>query len=519
LAGVPNYNYYRDDRLIAAGGDPAGTLDYYNVHFYGTQQQSPFNNPYSYWNLTKPLIAGEFYNQDTYGVPWQNLYETLYNTGYAGGFTWAWTDNYNNVQRIHAEQDMSELFSSHRNDIIVNPQTGTIYKFYAGTTTMQTGDTTTLYWDVEPGSTITLNNSTVSALDSLKIHPTTTTTYILSATGKVTSSSSITITVLPTGRIISFKALPAQIGTGESTSLYWNVVKGSSVTINGKSVAVADSEIVFPDSLHNSYILIAQGSERDSSKITVSILAPDVVNRALNEPVTVSSNDTISNPYSKPQFIDDGNNYTVWQATNSDGQWVQIDLGKSILLSKIIINWGSQAFATQYKVQCSNDLVAWQNIATTLSGTGGTNNVETISNIEIAGRYIIFMLQKRYSGAFIIKDIQVYGVPATTGIGVVRSDGSKTFYLSQNYPNPFNPSTIITYSVGNTGSVYGDTGSKVVLKVYDIIGREVATLVNEVQSAGIHSVEFNCNNLHSGVYFYTLHAGNFIQTKKMILVR
>lgn len=88
--------------------------------------------------------------------------------------------------------------------------------------------------------------------------------------------------------------------------------------------------------------------------------------------------------------------------------------------------------------------------------------------------------------------------------------------LFQNYPNPFNPSTIISYLIPSVGTSHD---LSVQLKVFDVLGKEVATLVNEEKPAGTYEVKFNANRLTSGVYFYTLTAGNFIQTKKMILLR
>ena len=88
---------------------------------------------------------------------------------------------------------------------------------------------------------------------------------------------------------------------------------------------------------------------------------------------------------------------------------------------------------------------------------------------------------------------------------------SSEFMLSQNYPNPYNPSTKINYSISNSGIV--------ILKVYDVLGKEVATLINEEKHSGNYEVEFNADNLTSGIYFYTLKAGEFVSTKKMILLK
>lgn len=86
-----------------------------------------------------------------------------------------------------------------------------------------------------------------------------------------------------------------------------------------------------------------------------------------------------------------------------------------------------------------------------------------------------------------------------------------SFSIDQNYPNPFNPVTSINYQLAKSENV--------LLKVYDIIGNEVATLVNERQPAGKYSVNFNASNLSSGIYLYRLQAGDYIQTRKMTLLK
>lgn len=100
----------------------------------------------------------------------------------------------------------------------------------------------------------------------------------------------------------------------------------------------------------------------------------------------------------------------------------------------------------------------------------------------------------------------------TSPIGISNNQNIlKNYHLAQNFPNPFNPTTKIEYNLLKTGMV--------TLKVYDVLGREVASLVNEVQTAGVKSIEFNAQDLTSGIYIYKISAGDFTDTKKMILIK
>ena len=102
------------------------------------------------------------------------------------------------------------------------------------------------------------------------------------------------------------------------------------------------------------------------------------------------------------------------------------------------------------------------------------------------------------------------------------------FILHQNYPNPFNPSTKIKFTIPTSPlnpSPYQGEGNRerlITLKVYDVLGSEIATLVNEESATGgpaIYEIEFDASSLPSGIYFYQLRTGNFIDTKKMILLK
>ena len=103
----------------------------------------------------------------------------------------------------------------------------------------------------------------------------------------------------------------------------------------------------------------------------------------------------------------------------------------------------------------------------------------------------------------------------TTEIAVVSAGNDplvvNQFNLEQNYPNPFNPNTSINYTLAER--------SNVSIKVYDVLGEEVATLVNSNQDAGAHTINFDASNLASGLYIYTLNAGNFTSSKKMMLLK
>ena len=106
----------------------------------------------------------------------------------------------------------------------------------------------------------------------------------------------------------------------------------------------------------------------------------------------------------------------------------------------------------------------------------------------------------------------------TTAVGEAKNDMPGVFALSQNYPNPFNPSTIIAYTIAGDLEK-GRGGERVRLSVYDVLGREVAVLVDGVQTPGEHRVTFGARTLASGIYYCRLIAGGAVQTRKMALVR
>jgi len=149
------------------------------------------------------------------------------------------------------------------------------------------------------------------------------------------------------------------------------------------------------------------------------------------------------------------------------------------------------------------EISEWKKIGF-VSGNGTStelNNYSFTDNSLASGNYSYRLKQIDFDGSF-----AYYWLNETVEVSTPVE-----FALLQNYPNPFNPVTKIKYAV----SIRQYT----TLKVYNILGREVATLVNEYQAAGNYEVKFDASNLSSGVYFYKLQSGNFVQTKKLLLMK
>jgi uncharacterized repeat protein (TIGR01451 family)/TQXA domain-containing protein len=133
-------------------------------------------------------------------------------------------------------------------------------------------------------------------------------------------------------------------------------------------------------------------------------------------------------------------------------------------------------------------------------------------------KYIGFILDKNLNPGASVFNFEVKDIAILNGLTGIKDKGSVplSFNLAQNYPNPFNPSTIIRYDLPSAG--------KVVIKIYDLLGKEVKTLVNEEKNAGTFSAEWNARNndgrsVASGIYLYKITTGNFVSIKKMTLLK
>ena len=163
-------------------------------------------------------------------------------------------------------------------------------------------------------------------------------------------------------------------------------------------------------------------------------------------------------------------------------------------------NFGFDVERSNVKGQTSNEWIKVGNVAG--NGTTSTDHSYSYTDRNVAlGNYSYRLKQIDFNGNF-----EYFNLSKEVNVGIPTK-----FDLSQNYPNPFNPSTNLEFGISDLGFVS--------LKVYNASGREVATLVNEVKTAGYYSINFSGLNLSSGIYFYTLKVNNFTATKKMMLIK
>lgn len=196
----------------------------------------------------------------------------------------------------------------------------------------------------------------------------------------------------------------------------------------------------------------------------------------------------------------------VYYTTNYGSNWNSAGLTNHTLYSFAFS--GTNLFAGTDGIYLTiNNGVNWFN------KNQGLNVTPVFVQLTISNNYVFAGIADNVSGNTIWRR-------SLSEITEVKSTESKTqneFKLFQNYPNPFNPNTNIKYQIAN--KKYQITNSNVTLKVYNILGKEIATLVNKKQSQGTYEVTFDGSQYPSGVYFYKLETQNYIDTKKMLLIK
>jgi hypothetical protein len=251
--------------------------------------------------------------------------------------------------------------------------------------------------------------------------------------------------------------------------------------------------------------LISEINENNNLKTAIlKVYKSPPKNIALHKIVSVSSTESSSYAGS---FAVDGNYSSRWSSQFSDPQTITIDLGQVEHFNQIKIFWET-AFGKEYIIETSSDGVNWTKIIDQKNGYGGIEKW----NVNEDSRYIRLIGTKRATEwGYSIYEFEVYNIDSLSSAADETKLFPNEFELEQNYPNPFNPTTKIIWQSPVSGWQS--------LKIYNILGSEVATLVNEFKTAGKYEVEFNGSGLSSGVYFYTLKSDNFTQTKKLVLLK
>ncbi len=195
------------------------------------------------------------------------------------------------------------------------------------------------------------------------------------------------------------------------------------------------------------------------------------------------------------------NNNRYYKTTDAGNTWQLLSTGVTYHTISFFHNettgWaiGAQIYRT------TNGCISWD---VTLQNPSSTLTCITFSD-----------LQKGWAAGY---NGVIYG-SVLTAVNQISTEIPSAYSLSQNYPNPFNPSTTIKFTVPQVSSPHGLGGDLVLLKVFDISGREVETLVNEQLQPGTYSTQWNASAYSSGVYFYKITAGEFSETKKLLLIK
>jgi len=215
----------------------------------------------------------------------------------------------------------------------------------------------------------------------------------------------------------------------------------------------------------------------------------------------------------RPDLAFDNNVNTAWGSGDYAPQWIQIKLNKEIKISRIdlvIDQWPSGE--TVHQIWAKGDGPADEfELIHEFNQNTEIDQVLSYTAPDVLPYYQYLRILTAQSPSWISwKEIRIFD-SNTTAVNLNNSNISGYYSLMQNYPNPFNPGTVIKYSIQNPGLVQ--------LKVYDVLGREVSTLINEIKYAGNYEAVFDGSNLPSGIYLYRLEAGNYSAVKKLLLLK
>lgn len=405
ISAIPNQNYYRNDRLIAAGGDSEGTMDFYSVHFYSTSiglAYSPFLHPWSYWGLDKPVVVAEFYMDETNGISSGILYPTLYQTGYAGAMDWSWT-GFTSTAASETWQALQYMWENYRQDVDV---------FGAD-------------W---PTIAITSPQNNAAFPDSTRL--------TFTAAVFDTGSSIVSVTFFSSDSSIGEVISPSDT---VSDTLYYTFTWKNIAEGNYTITAVATN---------------SQGHQRVSDPVQIEVGRPPMTrleaeNAAVHgSNISVKSDPTASGGAYLDIETNDTNATVTWQFVNHD-------------------NAGSYPVSFGYKDPFSTDKTQFINVNGVRADTVTFSMTQAWSEKTITINLVrdTNTVQMQMSWGYMYLDYLAVPTSIVTAVQEANSGLPTTYSLSQNFPNPFNPTTEIKFSIANAGAVslviYNVLGQKV----------------------------------------------------------
>ncbi len=335
--------------------------------------------------------------------------------------------------------------------------------------------------------------------------------------GSVTSADVFTVTIPPI--ISSF--IPGNALAGTPVTITGNNFIGATqVAFNGVVANVFSVEsntqilATVPTSATTGKISVItpEGTALSSSDFVVTALP--AVNLALNKLATASK----TSGSNAPGRAFDGSPSTYWRSGNSSAAWLRVDLGSEQTAGRAVIYWRGSYYARSYQLQVSNNDSSWTTVYSTNSGAGGT--IE-IAFAQITARYVRLYMTKKNGASYRVNDLEIYSGAAALSRNEAEEaheDESidlaahpEKVVLQQNYPNPFNASTAIAYSI--------PAWMPITIKVYNLAGQEVATLVDGFHDAGEYRVVFDAAGLPSGNYFVVLKTQPETYVQRLLFVK
>jgi len=280
-----------------------------------------------------------------------------------------------------------------------------------------------------------------------------------------------------------------------STTGYWEVGTGNSLSGGNYSISLTGTSFPFITNYQKIHLL-----KRENGSTNTWTLEGN------HSPATGSN----SEPVGKRTGLTAYSQFTFSSNSNDNNFQGPLPVtlasfNSNVNGKNILLNWttSEEINNSGFDIERKTSDGIWNKIAFVKGN--GTKNTSTTYSYEdrnlISGKYNYRLKQIDYNGNY-----EYYELNGFVEIGVPSK-----FDIGQNYPNPFNPVTKINYELPKD--------VKVEIKVYDISGREIKSLVNELKSAGYHTIEFNGSGLSSGIYFYTIKADGFLKTLKMSLVK